>query len=55
MINKDVLKSLARKNGNEIIIWSWNNPIHETNRSVNQFYRYHNIGTGKQKFGSSKD
>ena len=26
MINKDVRKSLARKNGNEIIIRSWNNP-----------------------------
>ena len=26
MINKDVRKKLARKNGNEILIWSWNNP-----------------------------
>ena len=26
MINKDVRKSLARKNGNEILIWIWNNP-----------------------------
>ena len=26
MINKYVRKSLARKNGNEILIWSWNNP-----------------------------
>ena len=25
IINKDVHKSLARKNGNEIPIWSWNN------------------------------
>ena len=24
MINKDVFKSLSRKNGNEILIWSWN-------------------------------
>ena len=24
MINKDVRKSLARKNGNEILIWGWN-------------------------------
>ena len=27
MINKYVRKSIARKNGNEILIWSWNNPI----------------------------
>ena len=27
MINKDLRKSLARKNGNEIIIWGWNNPL----------------------------
>ena len=27
MINKDVCKSLERNNGNEILIWSWNNPI----------------------------
>ena len=26
MINKDLRKSLALKNGNEIIIWIWNNP-----------------------------
>ena len=26
LINKDVRKSLARKNRNEILIWSWNNP-----------------------------
>ena len=26
IINKDVRKCLARKNGNKIIIWSWNNP-----------------------------
>ena len=26
MINKDVCKFLARKNENNIIIWSWNNP-----------------------------
>ena len=26
MINKDVRKYLARKNGNEILIWSWNKP-----------------------------
>ena len=26
MINKYVGKSLARKNVNEILIWSWNNP-----------------------------
>ena len=26
MINKDVHKSLARKNGNEILIWSWDKP-----------------------------
>ena len=26
MINKDVHKSLAIKNGNEILIWIWNNP-----------------------------
>ena len=25
-INKDVCKSLARKKGNEILIWSWNDP-----------------------------
>ena len=25
MINKDLRKSLARKNGNDILIWSWNN------------------------------
>ena len=24
MINKDVQKYLARKNGNEILIWNWN-------------------------------
>ena len=30
MINKDVHKPLARKNGNEILIWIWNNsvPLH---------------------------
>ena len=27
MIDKDVGKSLARKNGNEILIWIWNNPV----------------------------
>ena len=27
MINKDVRKYLARKNGNEILIWSRNNPL----------------------------
>ena len=27
IINKDVRKCLARKNGNMILIWSWNNPI----------------------------
>ena len=27
MINKAVCKSLARKNGNDIIIWIWNNSI----------------------------
>ena len=26
MINKDVLKSLAHKNGNKILILIWNNP-----------------------------
>ena len=26
IINKDVSKYLARKNGNEILIWRWNNP-----------------------------
>ena len=26
MINKDVRKSLARKNVYEILIWVWNNP-----------------------------
>ena len=25
-MNKDVHKSLASKNGNKILIWSWNNP-----------------------------
>ena len=28
IINKDVRKSLARKNGNENPIWSWNNSAH---------------------------
>ena len=27
MINKGVRKSLSRKKGNEILIWSWNNPL----------------------------
>ena len=27
MINIDVRKSLARKNGNGIIIWSWNDSL----------------------------
>ena len=27
IINKDVSKSLARKNGNENPIWSWNNSV----------------------------
>ena len=26
MINKYLCKSLASKNGNDILIWSWNNP-----------------------------
>ena len=26
MSNKNLRKSLASRNGNEIIIWSWNNP-----------------------------
>ena len=26
MINKDLGKYLAQKNGNEILVWSWNNP-----------------------------
>ena len=26
IINKEVHKSLVRKNGNEIIVWSWNKP-----------------------------
>ena len=26
MINKDVRKSLVHKNGNNILIWIWNNP-----------------------------
>ena len=26
MINKNLCKSLACKNGNEIIVWIWNNP-----------------------------
>ena len=26
MINKDVCKYLARKDGNESLIWSWSNP-----------------------------
>ena len=26
VINKELCKSLARKNGNEILIWIWNNP-----------------------------
>ena len=26
MINKNLRKYLASRNGNEIIIWSWNNP-----------------------------
>ena len=26
MINRNLRKSLAHKNGNEILIWSWNNP-----------------------------
>ena len=29
MINKDVQKYLARKNGDKILIWSWNNPVAE--------------------------
>ena len=27
MINKDVRKYLACKNGNAILIWRWNNPV----------------------------
>ena len=38
MINKDVRKSLARKNGNEILIWGWNDskfkPIYFNSRKL---------------------
>ena len=27
MINKNLHKYLSRKNGNEIFIWTWNNPV----------------------------
>ena len=30
MINKNLHKSLASRNVNEILIWSWNNPLHGT-------------------------
>ena len=36
--NKNLRKSLARRNGNEILIWSWNNPndlVTETHRGKN--------------------
>ena len=37
IINKDVRKPLARKNGNENSIWSWNDsPLHQPLRTLNQ-------------------
>ena len=34
MINKDVRKFLAHKNGNEILIWSWNKPPSIRNKTT---------------------
>ena len=45
IINKDVRKSLACKNRNEIRIWSWNDSV------VNKWYnkRMHKFGIGIPK------
>ena len=48
MINKDVCESLARKNGNEILIWSWNNSSGRQICSLN--YHFSNIALGKIRF-----
>ena len=38
MINKTPRKSLASRNGNDILIWIWNNPQHMTSRTnVNHY------------------
>ena len=36
IINKDVCKSLERKNGNESPIWSWNNSLSSNAKEANK-------------------
>ena len=51
IINKDVRKSLARKNGNENPIWSWNDSM-----LSQEFFLFFNLkkNKGKARFNSDR-